>query len=169
MPNLVYAELGDGESNLEASATRGISMLDYLKQPQASTLSRRRKIATNPPKGTKRSIGVKTNDLKSVSPSDRVKSYPNELLTVSNKKPFCSSCREELSLKKSSIDVHIQSIKHRNNKKRWKQKEKSELDIAKSLKDYQSRVHPKGKTLPESTRVFRVTVVKTLLQASIPI
>ena len=49
------------------------------------------------------------------------------------------------------------------------QKKKSELDLAKSLKDYQSRVHPKGETLPESTRVFRVKVVKPLLRACIPI
>ena len=73
------AELGDVES---ASEPRVVSMLSYLKPPQASTLARKRKIASNPPKGMKRSKGVGTNDPKSVCPSDRVKAYP---LTVSNK------------------------------------------------------------------------------------
>ena len=92
------AELGDVES---ASEPRVVSMLSYLKPPQASTLARKRKIAANPPKGMKRSKGVATNDPKSVCPSDRVKAYPNEPLTVSNKKLFCLSCREELPLKKN--------------------------------------------------------------------
>ena len=97
----------------------------------------------------------------------RVKAYPNEPFKVSNKKLIiCSSCREELRLKKSSIDIHIKSSKHIKNTKRWKQKEEHELDIAEALKDYQSRVHPKGETLPESTRVFRVKVVTAMLYTS---
>ena len=144
-------------------------MLNYLKSPQASTLARKRKIAANPPKGMKRSKGVTINDPKSVCPSDRVKAYPNEPFSVSNKKLFCLSCREELPLKKSSIDIHVKSTKHINNTKRWKHKEERELDIAKALKDYQSRVHPKGETLPESTRVFRVKVVTAMSRAGIPI
>ena len=44
--------------------------------------------------GKKRGKGCVTNDLKSVSPSERVKSYRTEPFTVSNKKPFCSGCQE---------------------------------------------------------------------------
>jgi len=157
------AELGDLESNLEGSEQQVVSLLDCLKRPQPSTLARKRKIAVNPPKGVKKSKGVAANDPKSVCASDRVRCYPNEPLTVSNKKLFCSSCREELSLKKSSIDVHIKSVKHISNKMKWKQKQEHELDIAKALTDYQSRVHPKSETLPESTRIYRVKVVKALL------
>lgn len=50
-----------------------------------------------------------------------------------------------------------------------KLKKERELDIAKALEDYQSRVHPKGETLPESTRVFRVKVVTAMLRAGIPL
>ena len=163
------AEHGDIESNTEGREQQVVSLLDRLKQPQSSTLARKRKIAVNPPKGMKRSKGVTVNDPKSVCASDRVRSYPNEPLSVSNKKLFCSSCREELPLKKSSIDVHIKSMKHINSKMKLKQKQERELDIAKALTDYQSRVHPKGETLPESTRVYRVKVVKALLRAGIPI
>ena len=82
---------------------------------------------------------------------------------------FCSSCREELLLKKSSIEAHIKSTKHINNKTKLKQRQEFELDIAKILTDHQSRVHPKGETLPQSTRVYRVKVVKALLRAGTPI
>ena len=163
------AELGDVGSNPEASEPRVVSLLNYLKPPQASTLARKRKITVNPPKGMKRYKGVTTNDPKSVCPSDRVKAYPTEPFSVSNKKLFCSSCQEELPLKKRSIDVHVKSMKHINSTKRLKQKGERELHIARALEDYQSRVHPKGEMLPESTRVFRVKVVTAMLQAGIPI
>ena len=98
------AELGDVESNSEESEPQVVSLLNYvLKPPQASTLARKRKIAANSPKGMKRSKGVTTNDPKSVCPSDKVKAYPDEPFSISNKKLFCSSCREELPLKK----VHV--------------------------------------------------------------
>ena len=42
---------------------------------------------------------------KSVSPHNRVKAYPEERLTVSNNKLFCTACREELSLKKSVLEL----------------------------------------------------------------
>lgn len=141
------AELADVESDFTqpgGSEQQVLNLLDYLKQPQTSTLARKRKISTNPPKGMKRSKGTTTNDPKSVCPSDRVKAYLNEPFKVSNKKLFCSSCREELSLKKSSIDIHIKSSKHIKHTERWNQKEEQELDIAEALKEYQSRVHPKG-------------------------
>ena len=98
-----------------------------------------------------------------------MKSYPNEPFKVSNKKLFCIGCREELPLKKSSIGVHISSNKHVKSKERLKQKEEREIDIAEALNAYHSKVHPKGETLPESTRVYRVKVVTAMLKAGIPI
>ena len=163
------AELGDVESNTESSESGVASILNYLKPPKASTLARKRKIAVNPPMGLKRSKGTASNDPKSVRPVDRVKSYPQEPFSVSNKKLFCLSCREELPLKKNSIDVHVKCTKHTNNTKRWKVKKEHVLDIAEALKDYQARVHPKGETLPESTRLFRVKVVTAMLRAGIPL
>ena len=80
------AKLGDVESNPEGSEQQVVSLLDCLKQPQPSTLARIRKIVVNPPKDIKRSKGVTANDPNSVCASDRVRSYPNEPLTVSNNK-----------------------------------------------------------------------------------
>ena len=145
------------------------SLLGRLRSPQPSDLARKRKIVTNrPPIGKKRGKGHTATDPKSVSPAERVKAYPNEPLTVNNKKLFCSGCREQLSLKKSSIELHIKSLKHVKGKERLASTEKHQLDIAESLK-YDNEVHPPGETLPVSTRVYRVNVVTALLKAGVPL
>ena len=88
---------------------------------------------------------------------------------MSNKKLFCSGCREQISLKKSSIELHIKTLKHVRGKKRLAAKEKRQMDIAESLKKYDGEVHPSGETLPVSTRVYRVNVMTTLLKAGVPL
>ena len=62
------------------------SLLSRLKAPQPLYLARKRKITTNSPLGKKRGRGSAANDPKSVSPTERVKSYLNEPFSVSNKK-----------------------------------------------------------------------------------
>ncbi len=156
-------------SSTSADSGRVItSLLDRLKSPEPSHLARKRTITGNmPPVGKKRGKGATAGDPKSVSPAERVKAYPNEPLTVSNKKLFCSGCREQLSLKKSSIELHLKSLKHVKGKERLASKQRRQLDIAESLKRYDDEVHPSGEMLPVSTRVYRVNVVTALLKAGV--
>ena len=99
-----------------------------------------------------------------------MKSYLNEYLIVKyNKKIFCSACREPLALKKSVLDHHIVSQKHLKVKEKIASREKREHDIAESLKQYDTTVHPVGENLPEETRVYRVKVVTTMLKAGVPL
>ena len=162
-------ELDNLDSSCSNSTATVTSLLDRLREPRPSHLARKRIIGINRPKaaGKKRGRGCATNDPKSVSPAARVKAYPNEPLTVSNKKLFCSGCREQLSVKKSSLELHIKSLKHVKGKERLASKEKRQLDISKSLKQYDNEVHPSGETLPQSTRVYRVNVVTALLKAGV--
>ena len=144
-----------------------MSLLDVLKAPTVSDLSRKRSIARNPPCGKRRSRPRSTSfDPKNVKPSQRVKEYQDEPFTVSNCKLFCKGCREEISVKKSSIENHLKSLKHLNGKEKLRHRE---ADIAESLAKYNSEVHPKGETLPLSQQVFRVKVMKTFLQAGVPL
>ena len=106
----------------EAQASSPQSLLDVLKAPPRSSLSRKRTIARNPPRGKRISRGSSTNDPKSVKPAQRVKEYQDESFTVSNCKLFCMGCREEICVKKSSIENHLRSLKHRKGKVRLKQK-----------------------------------------------
>ena len=86
-------------------------------------------------------------DPKGVSPNQRVKEFPTEPLTVSHGQLFCSACREQLSLKRSILKSHVESVKHRNAKERLARKDARELDIASSLRKYNEQVHPRGETL----------------------
>ena len=123
----------------------------------------------NPPTGVKWSRGRTVNDPKKVSAADRVKQFPNEQLTLSMGKLFCSACREELSTKKSIIELHIQSAKHTKGKQAIITKEKRELTIVEALQKHDKVECPVGETLPVSTRVFRVKVVSEFLKAGIPL
>ena len=63
----------------------------------------------------------------------RVKQYPGEQLDISAGKLFCKACREELSLKSSSVANHVKSAKHVDGKKRLASKQAHEQDIARAF------------------------------------
>ena len=73
---------------------------------------------------------------KGVKPQDYVKKYPNEFLSVSNGKLFCTACREELRLKSSSLANHLKLQKHKVGKDRLNRKEARERDIASKITSY---------------------------------
>ena len=54
-------------------------------------------------------------------------------------------------------------------KKQLSLKQQRQVDIVKSLEKYDKEFHPKGETLPDTTRVFRVKVVTALLNAGVPL
>ena len=151
----------------DESEPQVVSLLSRLRAPTASDLSRKRRVSTNPPVGTKRSKGSSSSDPKSVSPTDWVKQYPDQQLTVSAGKLFCRACREELSLKKSVVSHHTTSAKHKAAVAKVKAREKNDSSIVDALQKYEDSNHPKGETLPDATKVFRVKVVSTLLRAGI--
>ena len=152
-------------------SSRTVSILDRLKCPRPSHLARKRKIAANSPptgKRTCRGHGGTASNRKNINPAQREKEKPNEALTVSGGRLFCSACREELALKKSSIESHVMSAKHQSKKKLRASTEAQESDLAQSLVKYNQEVHTKGETLPIDMQVYRVRVVTTFLRAAVP-
>ena len=78
-----------------SAPTPAVSLLDRLKAPARSELSRKRAVQTNPPpKGKRRSSSRGNSDPKSVSPQQRLSEFPDEELSVSAGKLFCRACRE---------------------------------------------------------------------------
>ena len=66
-------------STISDSSTTAKSLMDSLRTPTASELSRKRKIDCNkPPKGKKRSRGTCSSDPKFITPEQRVKQHPKE-------------------------------------------------------------------------------------------
>ena len=102
-----------------------------------------------------------------MTPSQRVREFRTEQLTVSAGKLFCTACREELGLKRSIIQGHIRSAKHADGKKRLERKEAREKDISEALRKHDHNVHQKGETLPESRRVYRVEVATAFLHVGV--
>ena len=157
------------QSSGECSETAP-SLLSRLKQAPQSILTRKRRVAQNLPHDGKRRKAPKcTTEPKSVTADQRVKEFPDEKLTVSSKKLFCSACREEVAVKKSIIEQHLKSEKHIRGKGKVASKEKREQDIAEALKLYDKDVHPVGETLSSDQRVYRVKVVSTFLKAGVPL
>ena len=122
-------------SDSESTISNTVSLLDRLKCPRPSELSRNRKVHCNPPppKGKKRSSGERGLNDPHVPPSKRVSEYPNEQLVVSAGRLFCRACREILSLKRRTVESHIKSAKHVESKKAVEQRQVREKDIAEAL------------------------------------
>ena len=158
-------------SDSESTISNTVSLLDRLKCPRPSELSRNRKVHCNPPppKGKKRSSGVRGLNDPHVPPSKRLSEFPNKQLVVSAGRLFCRACREILSLKRSTIESHVKSAKHVESKKAVEQRQVREKDIAEALQRHTEVTHQKGETLPEEQRIHRVKVVQTFLRAGVPI
>ena len=71
-----------------------VSILEALKTPKASDLTRKRKMdCKTPPKGKRRARGEGSSEPKTVCPRERVREFPDECLTVTGKgsrKLFCN-------------------------------------------------------------------------------
>ena len=129
----------------EASSSTVVSLLERLKAPNKSELTRKRKIFTNPREhGMRKKRPSCFSNPKSVTPSQRVKEFPNECLTVSARTLFCEACRQEVSLRRSIVKNHIASSRHLKMKDSLQERKGRDVDIAKSLKQYYEEQHPSG-------------------------
>ncbi len=83
----------------------------------------------------------------SITPSQRVREFPEEQLSVSAGKLFCQACREEVRTKISVLKSHIKMKKHADSTKRREAKGTRERNIAQAFVVYDES-HPRGETLP---------------------
>ena len=72
-------------------------------------------------------------------------------------------------MKRSTLVNHIKSVKHNECKKKLKTKQGKEIEISTALKKCDESVNPKGQTLLDEQRVYRVKVMTTFLRAGVPI
>ena len=121
------------------------SILNVLHTPKQLLLSRKRRVLRNKSailSGEKRRKGSSSasSEPKSVTPQQRVKEFRGENLVVSRGKLFCSVCREEISLKSSSVKKHLRSAKHAEGKEKIAKKDKREQEIAIALKAHNEEI-----------------------------
>ena len=74
-----------------------------------------------------------------------------------------------VSLKRSIIKNHIQSTKHRSSKENKANKQKQDKTVLEARKVYEKEVHPRGETLPEAQKLYRIKLVKVFLKVGIPL
>ena len=132
------SDVGSTSSNCSLSVH---SVLDRLRSPQCSEISRKRSVKTNPPAGKRQCKGRCASDPKGVELRKRVQDFPNEMLKVSAGVLFREACREELGLKKSIVQNHIRSKKHEDSKKKREMKEAREKNIAVALAKHNEEQH----------------------------
>ena len=100
-PEIIGSEtVTDGKSSTQ------LTLLDRLKSPTLSDLARKRKLGSNPanpPKGMKRGKGAVSHEPQSVTPSQRMREFPGENLSVLSGKLFCTA----LFLNSSPIIISI--------------------------------------------------------------
>ena len=151
------------------SSCSSTSLLEQLKAPQKSQLSRKGVIKTNSGKTYKtHTLPSAKNDPTSVSAAERVSQYRDELFTVSAGKLLCCCCRERVGLKKSVIDNHVRSSKkHQVATLKFNDKKQREIDIAKAFHEYAAQQHAAGETVPDNQQVHRVNVVSTFPKAGV--
>ena len=82
----MVAALATYMNQTEFSSSGVHSLLSKLRAPLPSDLGRKRKVWSHPPTGVKRGKSAVAADSKGVTPADRVRAYPNEPFSVSNKK-----------------------------------------------------------------------------------
>ena len=100
-PEIIGSEtVTDGKSSTQ------LTLLDRLKSPTLSDLARKQKLASNPanpPKGMKQGKGAVSHEPQSVTPSQRMREFPGENLSVLSGKLFCTA----LILNSSPIVISI--------------------------------------------------------------
>ena len=149
-------------------------LLDRLKAPARSELTRKRVIRKNLSASSSSGRGCKkrpccSTNPKSVTPSTRVREFTDEHFRVSAGVLFCGVCREELSTKRSIIANHIASAKHKHGKLKLGKRESREKDIAEALAKYDKQEHPIGEMLSQDQRIYRINVVTAFLKAGVPL
>ena len=85
LPEVVVAGESSSESSQSSNQDYNVVpiLLSRLKAPTASNLARKRVISTNPAQSAKQSKATVHNEPK-ISPTVRIKEFPNEFLTVVN-------------------------------------------------------------------------------------
>ena len=133
-PNPERSDATAGSSmETDESSTEVASILSRHRSPPPTDLSRKRKISSNPPKGTKKGKGNVSGEPSNVSISDRVREFPGEHLCRNLGKLFCNACREPISVKKSVISQHIKAAKHKSGRLAWLVRRKENETLLKYL------------------------------------
>jgi len=106
-----------------------------------------------------------------LSPLVRLREFPDRGLTISAGKLFCTICRKEVAVKKSTVEKHLDSDLHKQNKEAIdKEKEKQAIITQLFVRQCeQGGPTPSGSSLPLPQIAFRAVVLEVFLRAGTPL
>ena len=146
----------------------------FIDKPRSSKVSSQNKIKESPSNPSREKIQDSNVKLpkshKFISPTERLREFPNQSLEVDlNKLRLrCVACKLPIDNKKDNLKKHIASKNHLENLKKL---EKLKVDNQ-SLKQFvqgKTRLAGEGKNVEDEAICFRIKVVTRFLRAGIPL
>lgn len=134
-----------------------------LSSPESALIARKRKVPINKGKYKRRGSTKTTN----VSAWDRLKEYPRQHLAVVNGKLRCNACSEVLADKKSSIERHMKSMKHKRGLGDIERNKSEQQSIKECLQKRAERESASGSTLPSDIQLYRYELVESCLSGGV--
>ncbi|CAB3989077.1 RNA-directed DNA polymerase from transposon BS [Paramuricea clavata] len=173
LENLMNAEIANLNTWLEANNEEDDAVTNPIQlainkganitEPDRAAISRKRKIVKN--SGKYKASRVKNHSKNDTCVWDKLKDFPGQHFVNENGQLRCNACSEIISIKKSSIEKHVQSKKHVNGIASIAKSKKENQTILECLKKQDIRDRASGSTLPEDMRLFRFELVETFLLA----
>lgn len=113
-----------------------------------------------------------STDLKTPGQSAlRVLEFPDNALFVEKEALYCDACNGghyHVGNKKTNVQTHVSGKSHEQQLARWQRGGSEHKVITELLHKFDDEKNPVGQTLDEKTRLHRVDVCCTLLEAGIP-
>lgn len=158
-----------------------VAAVDFLPAAQPAAIARKRSFArsgkSSQSKDAKRArvSGGTSTAAPRRSTHDRIKQFPDEYLSESSGKLYCTACNLTISIKHSIVKAHVSSQRHLLGKERKKQAKLHQQAITASWKKFSSESASDlagsglSQAVPEDVIVRRANVVEAFLKAGIPL
>ena len=134
-----------------------------LSAPENASIARKHKVPINKGKNKQGGSAKTTN----VSTWDRLKEYPNQHFAVVKGKHRCNACSEVLSDKKSSVERHTKSKKHKKGLADIERNKSEQQSIKECPQKRAKRENLSGSTLPSDIQLYRYKLVESALSGGV--
>ena len=131
-------------------------MRHYIKVPKPAAVARARALSVNaPPIGSRRGGRTGTKGTTQLRGGAQLRlsepefaDEPLKLDPLNKQRVWCIVCRHNVGTKKTTLQTHLASAKHKKNKTATAQNDKKAEDMKEHLETLNNEVHLEGETLP---------------------
>ena len=139
-----------------------------MENPKKSIAARKRVIQTNKSPIARKEIEKKITFSNKRARALRCQENPDCFRIIANRL-WCFLCDKEVGCHKSHCADHLDSQYHKDKDKNKSIDIENEMILRDKIKDYFDKTRAKGENLDEETLIFRISYLKSILEAGIPI